>query len=206
MPGQRSTVGRRTRGSRLSRLTGISVILVLAAGGVTAYLITVHPISSHPAAPLPTTVISNQTIGLVAQDSQPGSSQLLQLRAPGGMPQFSLVTQAEQQAASGQWTADEMGDNSYIFIFVPAGTCLTAASPAVLTLRHCDLRSDQRWRRRGTASLADDHDFYQYANLNTGSCLTENAQLPGAVWGASLSACSPSASTNQLIAFWWASA
>jgi hypothetical protein len=199
-------VGRRTRGSRLSRLTGISVILVLAAGGVTAYLITVHPIILHPAAPLPTTVISNQTIGLVAQDSQPGSSQLLQLRAPNGMPHFSPVTEAEQQAGTGQWTADEMGDNSYIFIFVPAGTCLTAASPAVLALQHCDLRSDQRWRRRGPAALADNHDFYLYANLKTGSCLTENAQLPGAVWGASLSACSASASTNQLIAFWWASA
>jgi hypothetical protein len=206
MPGQRSVVGRRARGSRLSRLIGTSVILVLAAGGVTGYLITVHPLSAHPAAPLPTKVISNQTIGLVAQDSQPGSTQLLQLRGPAGIPQFTLVTQAEQQAGTGQWTADQMGDDSYIFIFVPAGTCLTAASAAMLALRHCDLQSNQRWRRTGSASLADNHDFYQYANLKTGSCLTESAELPGPVWGASLSACSPSAPTNQLIAFWWASA
>jgi hypothetical protein len=206
MPGQRIVVGRRARGSRLSRLTGISVILVLAAGGVTTYLITVHPLGSHLAAPLPTKVISNQIIGLVAQDSQPGSSQLLQLRAPGGVPQFSLVTQAEQQAGSGQWTADQMGDNSYIFIFVPAGTCLTAASPAVLALRHCDLQSNQRWRRIGRASLAAGHDFYQYANVGTGSCLTETHELPGSVWGASLSPCSPSSPTSQLIAFWWATA
>ncbi len=206
MPGQRLAVGQRARGSRLSRLIGISVILVLAAGGATAYHVTVHPLRGHPAAPLPTKVISNQTIGLVAQDSQPGSSQLLQLRGPGGVPQFSLVTAVEQQAGSGQWTADQMGDNSYIFIFLPAGTCLTAAGPTTLALRHCDLQSNQRWRRGGRATLAQGHDFYQYASLGNGSCLTETGPLPGPVWGASLSPCSPSAPTNQLIAFWWASA
>lgn len=206
MPDQRSAVGRRARGSRLSRLTGISVILVLAAGGATAYLVTVHPLRGHPAAPLPTRVISNQTIGLVAQDSQPGSSQLLQLRGPSSIPRFSIVTAAEQQAGSGQWTADQMGDNSYIFIFVPAGSCLTAAGPATLALRHCDLQSNQRWRRTGRATLAQGHDFYQYANLGSGSCLTEAGELPGALWEATLSPCSPSAPVNQLIAFWWASA
>jgi hypothetical protein len=206
MPGQRITVGRRARGSRLSRLTGISVILVLAAGGATAYLITVHPLSGHPAAPLPTKVISNQTIGLVAQDSQPGSSLLLQLRGPAALPQFSAVTPAEEQTGPGQWTADQMGDDSYIFIFVPSGTCLSAVSRATLALRHCDLQPNQRWRRTGGATLAQGHDFYQYANLSTRSCLTEVRELPGPAWGARLSACLPSAPTNQLIAFWWASA
>jgi hypothetical protein len=206
MPGQRTAVGRRARGSRLSRLTGISVILVLAVGGVIAYLVTFHPVGGHSAPPLSTKVVSNQTIGLVAQDSQPGSSQLLQLRVPGGQLRFSLVTQAEQQAGSGQWTADQMGDNTYIFIFVPAGTCLTAASPARLALRHCDLQPNQRWRRTGPAALADNHDFHQYANLSARSCLTVAGQQPGPVWGASLSACSPVASTSQLLAFYFASA
>jgi hypothetical protein len=199
-------VGRRARGSRLSRLAGISVILVLAGGGVAAYLVTEHPTHAHRAAPLPTTVISNQTIGLVAQDSRPGSSQLLQLRGTAGVPQFSVVTHAEQQAGSGQWTADQMGDNTYIFIFVPAGTCLTATSPATLALQRCDLRSHQRWRRAGQASLVEGHDFYEYANLSSGSCLAQTGELPGQVWGAGLSPCSPSAPTNQLIAFWWATA
>jgi hypothetical protein len=206
MPGQRVVVGRRARGSRLSRLTGISVILLLAAGGVTAYLITVHPIGGHPAAPLSSKVVSNQTIGLVAEDARPGSSQLLQLRGPGGVPQFSVVTPAEEQVGSGQWTADQMGDGSYIFIFVPAGTCLSAASQSVLALRHCDLQPNQRWRRTGPASLAQGHDFYQYANLGTSSCVTETGELPGSIWPANLSACSPSATNDQLIAFWWASA
>src|SRR5215469_13496887 len=197
MPGQRLVVGRRARGSRLSRLTGISVILVLAAGGAAAYLITVHPLGGRPPAPLSTKVISNQTIGLVAQDSQPGSSQLLQLRGPRGEPQFSAITPAEEQTGSGQWTADEMGDGSYIFIFVPAGTCLTAASPATLGLRHCDLQPDQRWQRRGPAVLAQNHDFYQYANLSTRSCLTETRSLPGPVWGARLATCELLSPTDQ---------
>lgn len=206
MPGQRITVGRRARGSRLSRLIGISVILVLAAGGVTGYLVTQHPTTAHPSSPLSTRVISNQTIGLVAQDSQAGSSQLLQLQVPGGLPRFSPVTQAEQLAGSGQWTADQMGDNSYIFIFVPAGTCLTAASPVRLALRHCDLQPNQRWRRTGPASLAESHDFYEYTNVSSGSCLTVAGKLPGSVWGASLSQCAAPASPGQLISFWWATA
>lgn len=207
MPGQRIAVGRRARGSRVSRLAGISVILVLAAGGATGYLVTVHPSGAHPAAPLPTTVVSNQTIGLVAQASQPASSgQLLQLQASAGVPEFSPVTLAEQQAGTGQWTADQMGDDSYIFIFVATGSCLTAANPATVALRHCDLASDQRWRRTGHASLAQGHNFYQYANVRTGRCLTEAAELPGPAWAASLSACSPSGTLSQLVAFWLAPA
>jgi hypothetical protein len=206
MPGQRITVGRRARGSRLSRLTGTSVILVLAAGGVAAYLITAHPLFGHPAAPLSTKVVSNQTIGLVAQNVLPGSPQLLQLRGPSGAPQFGAVTPAEEQTGSGQWTADQMGDGSYIFIYVPSGTCLTAVGKAAAALQHCDLQPDQRWRRAGRAVLAQDHDFYQYANLGTGKCLTEIFRLPGPAWDARLETCSPSSQANQLIAFWWASA
>jgi len=201
MPGQRLVVGQRARGSRLSRLIGISVILVLAGGGAAAYLITFHPLGGHAPAPLSTKVISNQTIGLVAQDAA-GSSKLLQLQGPGGVAQFSVVSPAEQQTGSGQWTADQMGDNSYIFIFVPSGTCLTAVGKATPALRHCDLQPNQRWRREGRAVLAQGHDFYQYANLSTGRCLTEIFQLPVPAWEARLEACSPSSQTNQLIAFW----
>ena len=206
MPGQRMAVGRRARGSRLSRLMGISLILVLAAGGVTAYLVTVNPLGGHPSPPLSTKVISNQTIGLVAQNVLPGSDKLLQLRGKGGVPQFSVVTPAEEETGAGQWTADQMGDGSYIFIFVPSGTCLTAAGKATPALRHCDLQPDQRWRRAGQAVLAQGHDFYRYANLSTGNCLTETFVLPGPSWKARLEPCSPQTQTNQLVAFWWATA
>ena len=206
MPGQRTAVGRRARGSRLSRLTGVSVILVIAVGAVTAYLVTFHPLGGHSGPPLSTKVVSNQTIALDAQDSLSGSAQLLQLQVPGGVPRFGHVTQAEQQASAGQWTADQMGDNTYIFIFVPTGTCLTAASPARLALRHCDLQPDQRWRRAGRPALAQNHDFYEYANLGARSCLTVSAEPAGSAWGASLSACSAPATTDQLMTFWLSSA
>jgi len=199
-------VGRRARDSRLSRLTGISVILVVAVGAVTAYLVTFHPIGGNSAPPLSTKVVSNQTIALVAQDSQPGSSQLLQLRVPGGVPRFGQVTLAEQQASAGLWTADQMADDTYIFIFVPAGTCLTAASPARLALRHCDLQPDQRWRRTGPSSLVENHDFYEYANLGARSCLTVGGELAGQAWDASLSECSAPAPINQLVTLWLSSA
>jgi hypothetical protein len=210
MPGQRSTVGQRASGSWLPRLTGIAVIVLLAAGGVTGYLVTVHPASAHPAAPLPTKVISYQTVGLVGQNSQSGSStQLLQLRVPAAGPQFSLIAPAELLAGSGQWTADLMAGNSYIFIFLPTGSCLSQVGTArqpVLALRHCNLQASQRWRRTGPAVLSQGHDFYEYANLSDSACLTETSELPGSVWGASLSACSTSGAVDQLIAFWWASA
>lgn len=210
MPGRRSAVGPRARGSWLPRLAGIGVVVVLAAGGVAVYLITMHPLGEHRKAPMPTTVVSYQTVGLLAQDAQPGSAgRLLKLGGPAAGPQFIPVSPAEQLSGSGQWTADLMAGNSYIFIFLPDGNCLSAIGPAgqpKLALRRCNLQASQRWRRIGPAVQAQGHDFYQYANLGYSACLTETSELPGPVWGAGLSPCAPSAPTNQLIAFWWASA
>lgn len=208
MPGQRSRVGQRARGSWLPRLVGIAIIVVLAAGGVTSYLVIMRPASAHPAVPLPTKVMSYQTVGLVARDSQPASpARLLQLRAPAVGPQFSLISPAEAESGSGQWTADLMAGNSYIFIYLPTGSCLsevTVAGRPVLALRHCNLQASQRWRRTGPTVLYQGHDFHEYANLSGGRCLTQTGELPGPVWGAGVSACSPSGSADQLIAFWWA--
>jgi hypothetical protein len=209
MPGQRSAMGSRARGSRLSRLTGITVILVLAGGGTAGYLMTVHPKPVHHTVPLPTKVVSVQTVGLVAQNAQPGSSgQLVQLLGPAAAPQFTPISPAQQQSGTGQWTADLMADNTYIFIFVPTGSCLTAVGPpgkAALMLRHCNLQASQRWRRTGAAVVSQGHDFYQYASMGSRSCLTEASRRAGPVWTASMSACSSPGPMNQLIAFWWAS-
>jgi hypothetical protein len=210
MPGQRSAKGSRARGSRLSRLTGIAVIVVLAGGATVGYLLTFHPKHDHPTAPLPTKVVSVQTVGLVAQDAEPGSSaHLLQLTGPAVAPQFSPVPAAQQQSGTGQWTANLMAGNTYIFIFVPTGSCLTAVGPpgdAAVTLRHCNLQASQRWRRTGSAVVSQAHDFYQYASVGSRGCLTEAARQPGPLWNASMSACSSPSAMNQLIAFWWASA
>jgi len=210
MPSQRRPVGSRARGSWLPRLAGIGVIVVLAAGAVTAYLVVVHPAGTRPVPPLPTKVIGNEIVGLVAEDAQPGSAgQLLQLLGPADGPQFASISAAELDGGSGQWTADLMAGNSYIFIYLASGDCLSAVGPASLprlALRHCDLQASQRWRRVQPAVMSQGHDFYQYANLGDSACLSEAGELPGPVWRASLSACSPSAPVDQLIAFWWATA
>jgi hypothetical protein len=210
MPGQRHTAGTRARGSWLPRLAGIGVVVVLAAGGVTGYLVALRPATHHHQAPLPTKVQSFQSVGLVAADALAGSSsgQLLELLGPGGSPQFSPLAPAQQQAGSPQWTADLMEGNSYIFIFLSTGDCLTAGgSPGQpeLTLQHCNLSAAQRWRRTRATAESQGHDFYQYASLSDGNCLTEAGELSGQVYGAALESCLAPAPPDQLIAFWWSS-
>jgi hypothetical protein len=210
MPGQRHSAGPRSRGSWLARLAGISVVLLLAGGGVAVYLVELHPAAARPAKSLPTKVLSRQTVGLIAQRTQQPSSggQLLQLLSPRGTLQFSPVARAQEQAGTPQWTANLMAGNSYIFIFLPSGDCLAAAGPArqpKLALKHCDLTAGQRWRRVRQAVVSQGHDFYQYANLGNGACLAEAAGQSGLVYGAALETCSPSAPADQLIAFWWSS-
>jgi hypothetical protein len=205
MPGQRRTVGGRARGSWLARLAGIGLIVMLAAGGVTAYLVTMRPLGAGSPA-LPTRVVSYQTVGLLAQSAQPGSSgQLVELLGSRGRAQFSPVSQAEQQSGTGQWTADLMVGGSYIFIFVGSDDCLGvigSTSQARLVLQHCNLRANQRWRRVGAGTVEQGHSYYPYANVGERSCVTEGSELPGPAWTASLSACSTTA-TGQLLAFWW---
>ena len=69
----------------------------------------------------------------------------------------------------------------------------------------CDLGAAQRWRRMPRAVLRQAHDFYQYANLGDGSCLTQTGVLPGEIYSASLADCVASQPADQLIAFWFAS-
>jgi hypothetical protein len=210
MPGQRRTTSQRASGSRLARLAGIAVALLLAAAGVAIYLVALHPASARQQPPLPTRVLSFQAVGLIAQVGQQGSpaGQLVQLLGPRGTPQFSPVRQAQEQAGSPQWTADLMAGNSYIFIYLPTGACLAAEGPAdqpKLTLDHCDLAAQQRWRRTSPAVQIQGHDFYQYANLGDAACLTVTSELPGPVYVAALQSCSAGSPADQLIGFWWVS-
>ncbi|HEY2508965.1 MAG TPA: RICIN domain-containing protein [Streptosporangiaceae bacterium] len=204
-PGPRRTSGSSRRASWLPRLVGLAVVVVLAGGGVLAYVVGVRPHIEHRTPPLPTTVISAETVGLVAQT--PGSAQLLQLLNPAGKPGFTPLSTAQAEQGSGQWTANQMAGGTYIFIFLPSGQCLTAAGPArrpTLGLAHCVLTAPQRWRRTNSARLSDGHAFYQYASLSDGECLTQPGTQPGGRYLASLSTCSAPADATQLIAFWWA--
>lgn len=209
MPGQRQSAGSRASGSWLPRLTGLAVVVLLAAAAVTAYLVAFHPVGKRRTSPLPTRVVSYQTVGLVVADTRSGTTdQLLQLMGERGAVQFSPVAQAQQAEGSPQWTADLMAGGTYIFIYLPTGQCLSAVGSAReprLALRHCDLGGAQRWRRTRTAVLVQAHDFYQYANLGDGSCVTQAGTLPGQIFGASLSACSSPQAADQLVAFWWSS-
>jgi hypothetical protein len=185
-------------------------VVLLAAAAVTGYLIAFHPAATHHAAPLPTRVVSYQTVGLVVADTEPGTStdQLLQLVGRDGTPTFSSLGQTQLAQGSPQWTADLMDGGAYIFIYLPTGQCLSAVGTVgqpKLALRHCDLGAGQRWRRMQRVVLNQAHDFYQYTNLGDGSCLTQKGVLPGQIFGASLAPCSPSEPANQLIAFWWSS-
>jgi hypothetical protein len=189
-------------------MAGLGVVVLLAAAAVTAYLVAFHPARPHHAAALPTRVVSYQTVGLVVTDAEPGSTsgQLLQLTGQHGTLDFSPVAPTQQAQGSPQWTADQMAGGTYIFIYLPTGQCLSAAGTASepkLTLRHCDLRGAQRWRRAQAAVLTQAHDFYQYANLGDGSCVTQAGVLPGEIFGASLSACTSPQPADQLLAFWW---
>lgn len=189
-------------------MAGVSVVVLLAAGGVAAYLVELHPAAARPAPSLPNRVVSYQTVGLIVQSAQQTSSGsgLLQLLGPQGTVRFSPVDRAQQQVGSPQWTADLMAGNSYIFIFLPTGACLAATGSdgqPKLTLEHCDLKAQQRWRRTTAAKVSLAHDFYQYANLADRDCLTQTGEQSGQVFGAALAACSPSAQVDQLIAFWW---
>jgi hypothetical protein len=210
MPGRRRSTGQRAPGSRLARLTGISVAVLVAAGAVAAYLVAMHP-GRRQQPPLPAKVVSEQQVGLIARVAQPGSSpgQMVQLvDGPSGAPQFSPLGQAQQQAGSGRWTADLMAGDSYIFIYIPTGHCLTSGGPADqprLTLEHCDLTAQQRWRRTKAPVQFQGHVFYQYENLGDNSCLTETDELPGPVYDAGLEACQAGSPASQLIGFFFES-
>jgi hypothetical protein len=209
MPGQRRSPGKRARGSWLPRLAGLGGVIVVAAVIATAYLVAFHPATPRRTPSLPTKVVSFHTVGLVIADTQPGaSSQLLQLVYQHGSLYFSPVAQAQQTQGTPQWTADLMAGATYIFIYLPTGQCLSAAGTASqprLALRHCDLGSAQRWRRSRVAVVTQAHDYYQYANVGDRNCLTRNGELPGQIFGASLSACAASQPADQLLAFWWSS-
>lgn len=208
MPGQRRTARPRTRGSWLPRLAGLGVIVVVAAGLAVAYLVAFQPGGGKPPEPLPSRVASTLTVGLVAEPASgavPAGS-ILQLLSPRHGPTFTPVGPTRQQQGQPQWIADLMTDGTYIFIYLPSSDCLASAGPSGrprLTAQRCNLSSQQRWRRLGTGVLADGHDFYQFASLASGQCITQGSGSAALGSPAGLAACDPAKPASQLLAFWW---
>ena len=214
MPG-RVAPSHRTKGSWTPRLAGIGVIVVLAGGVLAVYLGTAHgqaPATSrhHQPAPLSSKVVSVQTVGLVnfgvyddedhawPKDSDDHPMMLLR---QGSTISFVRIPRAEIVSGTPEWTADKLTDGHDIFIYVPTGQCLTAASGGKLSLSHCDLATDQRWRELNSEVLLTE-PIAQYASVSIGSCLTAPAS-PGPALMTTCAGPHTKRFKTQEIAFWW---
>lgn len=191
-------------------LAGLGAVLLLAAAGAVAYFLVLPSHRATVTAPLPTRVVSFQTVGLIAESAKSagGSGGLLQLLASGRGLAFSPLGPAALTQGHPEWTADLMSGGTYIFIYLPSSQCLAAAgtpgSPR-LDLQRCDLGLQQRWRKVHGAVENSAHDFYQYANAGDGDCLSQAGVVPGQLGAADVAPCAASQPASQLIAFWWSS-
>jgi len=210
MPGPLSARPHRTEGSWVPRLAGVGVIVVLAAGGLIAYVVTAHhagPPSRHRHAVLSSKVLKVQTVGIIdfgpdddrdafAHDAD---DHPLMLRPTRGGLSFVAIPAAELASGVPVWTADQMADGREIFIYAPTGQCLAVRRGGLLRLSHCDLSLSQRWRPLDEAASLG-QAFAKYASAQTGRCLTAPAKNPGP---ATLETCGPARLKTQEIAFWW---
>jgi hypothetical protein len=196
----------------LPRLTGISVVVLLAAGGVTAYLLASRPPVTAHKAPLPTKVLALQTVGLVVSGPSATSSgtavpQML-LDSPAGLA-FGPVPQSILVTGNPEWTADQMAGGTYIFIYIPSGRCLGSAAsrPAPeLALQRCNLGPGQRWRPEHPAIAVAGRSYQKFSNLSTGTCMSAGTARPAAGPAddaAELAPCSAVPPWRQLVSFWW---
>jgi len=213
MPGPFATPTHRTKGSWTPRLAGVGAIVVLAGGVLAVYLGTAHgqapsaPVHHQP--PLTSKVASVQTVGLVDfgvyddgdawqndADDHP-----MMLLANGGSINFVRIPPSEIASGTPEWTEDQLTQGGDIFIYVPTGQCLTAAATGQLSLTHCDLAANQRWRELSSQVILTE-PIAQYANVSTGRCLTA-PRKPGT---ALLRICASPHNKRfkaQEIAFWW---
>jgi len=182
-------------------LAGLGAIVVLAAVASVVYVAGFHPGRSDAASAESSRVASFQTVGLVAEQPAAGGA-AVQLLSSGHDVIFSQVGLSEQQVGDPQWTADLMVGGTYIFIYLPTSQCLASAGPGarpVLAVRHCDLGSQQRWRRLGNGVVSGGHYFYEFANDASGKCIANTAAGPA------LARCASSQPASELLSFWWTS-
>jgi hypothetical protein len=201
MPRHLTTSSGRTRGSWTPRLAGIGAVVLVASGGVVAYLITSPAHAARHIEQLPTRVASVQTVGIVAQ--QHGRPRLLR-PAGGGLRWAALPPGDNEDQGNPQWTADTMAGGTMVFIYVPSGQCLASVrhkhGGPLVALRRCDLGAAQRWQQLGGAQ-ASQRPSGQYRNLASGRCLTVGGT--GQPGRPAVQAQCARASPSQLISFWW---
>ena len=202
MPGKRNARSR-VRGSWAARLIGVGLAIVLAAVGVTLYLVYGNQ-ASH--ATLPTRVLSTQAIGLVNPGPPPQAG-------ASAAPQAFLASRSDLSFVpagppAADWTADQMAGGTYIFIYLPNGRSLASSQASAVSLARCNLAAaGQRWVRQRLASQGG-VDYWQLRNLSNGRCLTAPAGSGAAQPGPStarLERCQASPGWIQLVAFMTAS-
>lgn len=232
MPGQRGISSRRSRGSWTPRIAGIALVLLAAATVASVLALTQGTARARrqptpaAAAPLPRNVVSGLTVELVNPGPPPRPAsrpvpELLQESATG-----LAFTATGGQAAGQEWTADQMGGGTYIFIYVPAGQCLTAltaqgtgsastgaastaaASAAVtgtgVALAGCNLGLGQRWRHQYLGTDAGGQPGWRLRSAADGLCLTLVTPSLGSEPGESggtLRQCGAPPGWRQLISF-----
>jgi hypothetical protein len=212
MPGQRGIAVRRSRGSWAVRIAGAAGVIAAAAIVVGVLVLTQGTARARrqAAGPLPRNVISAVTVGLVNPGPPPGRdsrpvSELLYLSATGLA--FTASGGAAQASPTQEWTADQMGDRTYILIYVPDGRCLTApgaAGAAGALLARCDLSRSQRWRHQFLGKDPAGRNDWQLRNAADGRCLTvARAPLGGQPGesGVGLVACGSSGPWRQIVSF-----
>ena len=112
---------------------------------------------------------------------------------------FVSIPRAELVSGQAVWTANQMSDDSEIFIYVPSGKCLAGTPAGHLILMHCDLADNQRWRPVNP-QVVQGQAIAQYKNAKTGECLTSPEAHTGLAFTIS---CGPPRTKTQEIAFWW---
>jgi hypothetical protein len=189
----------RVRGSGLARLTGAGLAILLAAVGVTTYLIVGANHARRDASELPTKVLSTQAVGLVNPGPAASGDQPEMLLASRGGLSF---TSAGQVGAN--WTADQMSGGTYIFIYLPNGLCLGSGRGAAADLQRCSLQANQRWVSQRQTAGANGVDYSQLRNLSDDRCLTAVAaagSASSAPTTAKLERCQAAPDWHQQIAF-----
>jgi Ricin-type beta-trefoil lectin domain-like len=189
----------RTRGSWAARLTGIGLAILLAGAGLAVYLVVGNHAARAPG--LPTHVLGTQAVALVNPGPTPPAG-------ASASPETFLASRSDLSfTAAGQagadWTADQMAGGTYIFIYLPDGSCLTAARSSAVTLARCNLGASQRWVRQHLVSSGG-LDYWQLRSLSRGRCLTAaagNAAGTPAQSAARLDPCLAHPDWSQLVAF-----
>jgi hypothetical protein len=180
----------------------MAVILVLAAGGLAVYLASTKqddPVAQqhgHDGKPVSSKVKKAQSVGII--DIGVVRHPLKLLPTNRGL-RWVAIAKSEIRAGVPTWTENQMADGTDVFIYTATGQCLSAGrDPVMVRLAHCDLTRDQRWRpiRPG---MVHRQAFLEYANAETGRCLTAPDQ-PGL---ATLTACGKPQLPAQEITFWW---